>query len=69
MNDQFVDALGSIDIMLRIKQARPASLNDAVRHAVELEAFHQAERSRLSHQGIASSVNQTNANSHTGPSN
>ena len=53
---------------LRIKQARPTSLNDAVRHAVELEAFHKAERSRLSHQGIVRSVDQTNANSDIGPS-
>jgi hypothetical protein len=29
---------------LRIKQARPTSLNEAVRHAVELEAFNRAER-------------------------
>jgi len=47
--EQFVDALASVDMRLRIKQARPTSLNDAVRHAVELEAFHKAERSRLSH--------------------
>ena len=65
---QFVYALASVDMRIRIKQARPTSLNDAVRHAVELEAFHKAERSRLSHQGIVSSVDQTNANSHTGPS-
>ena len=29
---------------LRVKQARPSNLNDAVRHAVELEAFNKAER-------------------------
>ncbi|KAH3769556.1 hypothetical protein DPMN_170829 [Dreissena polymorpha] len=31
---------------LRIKQARPVSLNDAIRHAVELEAFYRAERTK-----------------------
>ena len=36
---------------LRIKQARPANLNDAVRHAVELEAFNRAERQHLEGQG------------------
>ena len=37
---------------LRIKQARPTSLNDAVRHTVELEAFNRAEKSKLESQGI-----------------
>ncbi|KAH3805872.1 hypothetical protein DPMN_134182 [Dreissena polymorpha] len=32
---------------LRIKQARPASLNDAIIHAVELEAFNRAERAKF----------------------
>jgi hypothetical protein len=31
---------------LRIKQARPINLNDAIRHAVELEAFNKAELKR-----------------------
>ncbi|KAH3888491.1 hypothetical protein DPMN_012527 [Dreissena polymorpha] len=31
---------------LRIKQARPVSLNDAIRYAVELEAFYRAERTK-----------------------
>ena len=35
--DQFVDFLINVDMRLRIKQARPSILNDAVRHAVELE--------------------------------
>lgn len=42
--EQFIDALVCSDIRLRIKQARPLSLNDAVRHAVELEAYNRAER-------------------------
>ncbi|KAH3827338.1 hypothetical protein DPMN_129270 [Dreissena polymorpha] len=29
---------------LRNKQARPVRLDDAIRHAVELEAFNRAER-------------------------
>ena len=41
--EQFIDALISSDMRLRIKQARPTNLNDAVRHAVELEAFNKAE--------------------------
>ncbi|KAH3893456.1 hypothetical protein DPMN_017603 [Dreissena polymorpha] len=31
---------------LRIKQARPVCLNDAIRHAVKLEAFNRPERSK-----------------------
>ena len=31
---------------LRIKQARPTNLNDAVRHEVELESFSKAEEKR-----------------------
>ena len=50
--DQFIDSLISVDMRLRIKQARPTSLNDAVRHAVELEAFNRAEKSKLESQGI-----------------
>lgn len=44
---------------LRIKQARPTSLNDAVRHAVELEAFNKAERKTLDGQTYLRSVKQT----------
>ena len=50
--DQFIDSLISVDMRLRIKQARPTSLNEAVRHAVELEAFNRAEKSKLESQGI-----------------
>ncbi len=49
--EQFVDALVSSDMRLRIKQARPHDLNDAVRHAVELEAFDRAERKHMEGQG------------------
>lgn len=40
----FIDALTSEDMRLRIKQSRPQDLNDAIRHAVELDAFVGAER-------------------------
>ena len=45
--EQFIDSLVNVDMRLRIKQARPTDLNDAVRHGVELEAFNRAERSKL----------------------
>lgn len=38
---------------LTIKQARPDDLNDAVRHAVELEAFYRAAKK---HQGMIRST-------------
>ena len=43
---------------LRIKQARLTSLNMAVRHAVELEAFNKAERKHLEGQGFMRATNQ-----------
>ena len=49
--EQFIDALANSDMRLRIKQSRPLDLNDAVRHAVELEAFNRAERKHLEGQG------------------
>ena len=42
--EQFMDALSNSDMRLRIKQARLSDLNDAVRHAVELEVFYRAEK-------------------------
>jgi hypothetical protein len=42
--EQFVDALRDPDMRLRIKQTRPVDLNDAVRHAVELQAIQSADR-------------------------
>ena len=41
---------------LRLQQARPTSLNDAIRHTVELEAFGRAERTKLAGQGFVSSA-------------
>ena len=49
--EQFVDSLVNTEMRLKIKQARPVDLNDAVRHAVELEAFYRAE-SRQAGQGF-----------------
>ncbi|VDI67236.1 Hypothetical predicted protein [Mytilus galloprovincialis] len=49
--EQFIDSLIDSDIRLRIKQARPTDLNDAIRHAVELEAFNKAESKRIEGQG------------------
>ena len=42
--EQFVDALVNSEMRLKIQQSRPVDLNDAVRHAVELESFYRAER-------------------------
>ena len=42
--EQFADALVSSDMRLRIKQSRPKDLNDAICHAVELDAFNNAEK-------------------------
>ena len=49
--EQFIDAQASSDMWLRIKQARSAKLNDAVHHAVELEALNRTERHHLEGQG------------------
>ena len=42
--EKFIDSVISSDMRLRIKQARPVYLNDAVRYTEELEAFQRAER-------------------------
>jgi hypothetical protein len=49
--EQFVDALRDPDMRLRIKQTQPVDLNDAVRHAVELQAFQSADRRIQENQG------------------
>jgi hypothetical protein len=51
-SEQFIDSLIDGDMRLRIKQARPINLNDAIRHAVELEAFNKAELKRNAHVSI-----------------
>jgi len=57
--EQFIDSLISSDLRIRVKQARPKNLNDAVRHAVELEAYNRAEKKHLDSEGYlrASSEN------------
>ena len=47
VKEQFIDALVDSDMRLRVKQARPLNLNDAIRHAVELEAFVKSDRKML----------------------
>ena len=42
--EQFIDALVSSDMRLRIKQSRPKDLNEAICHAVELDAYNNAEK-------------------------
>ena len=44
--DHFVDALMDSDTRWRIQQTRPQSLDQAVKVAVELEAFREADRQR-----------------------
>ena len=51
--DYFVDALPDFDMRLRIQQSRPSYLNDAVRLAVEIEAFTRAEKQKQSEKGYA----------------
>ena len=45
--EHFIDALNDTDIRWRVFQSRPSSLEDAVRVAVELEAFQVADRQRV----------------------
>ena len=45
--EKFIDALVDSDMRLRVKQARPLNHNDAIRHAVELEAFIKSDRKML----------------------
>ena len=55
--EQFLDSLHSVELRIRTKQARPSSLNDAVRHAVEMEAYYKAEQKLLaSSQVLATST-------------
>ena len=58
--EQFVDGLASTDMRLCIKQARSLNLNDAVRHAVELETFNKAELKRDDGRGYLRTTSQTN---------
>jgi hypothetical protein len=46
--EQFIDSLHSTELRICTKQARPISLNDAVQHAVEMDAFYRAEKKTVS---------------------
>ena len=61
--EQFVDSLHSSDMRLKIKQARPMNLNDAVHHAIELEAYYRAEQKRVTDKGILYSTTQPGSGS------
>ncbi|CAG2245675.1 unnamed protein product [Mytilus edulis] len=61
--EQFIDGLMSVDMRLRIKQARPADLNDAIRHAVELEAFNKAEIKQDNGKGYSRAITRDGTNS------
>lgn len=50
--EHFIDGLVSSDMRMRIKQAKLTSLNDAVQHAVELDAYNRAERTHQEQQGF-----------------
>ena len=54
--EQFIDALVNSDMRLRIKQSRPDTLNEAIRHAVELDAFLKAESRVAGTKGYLRSV-------------
>ncbi len=45
--DQFIDAIADEDIRLRVRQNKPASLREALEHALELESYHLANRQRV----------------------
>ncbi|CAG2225914.1 unnamed protein product [Mytilus edulis] len=61
--EQFIDGLMSVDMRLRIKQARPADFNDAIRHAVELEAFNKAEIKQDNGKGYSRAITRDGTNS------
>ena len=57
--EYFIDALIDSDIRLRIKQSQPATLNDAIRQAVELEAFVKVEEKNKELKGYIRQVEVT----------
>lgn len=48
----FIDAISDAEMRLKIQQSRPKVLNEAVKVAVELEAFDKAERQRQANKYI-----------------
>ncbi|XP_071141135.1 uncharacterized protein [Mytilus edulis] len=61
--EQFIDGLMSVNMRLRIKQARPTDLNDAIRNAVELEAFNKAEIKQDNGKGYSRAITRDVTNS------
>ena len=57
--EYFIDALISSDMRLRIKQSKPATLNDAIRQVVELEAFVKVEEQNKELKGFLRPVDAT----------
>ena len=57
--EYFIDALIDSDIWLRIKQSRPATLNDAIPQAVELEAFVKVQEKKKELKGYLRPVDVT----------
>ena len=43
----FIDAISDAEMRLKIQQTRPKDLNEAIKVAIELEAFDRAERQRM----------------------
>ena len=59
----FVDAISDGEMRLKIQQTRPKDLNEAVKVAVELEAFDRAERQRRGQKYARQTDVQTEGNS------
>ena len=45
--DSFLDALNDRDLELSVFQSQPKSLQDALRIALEIEAFHRSREKRV----------------------
>ena len=58
--EQFIDALHSSDMRVRVKQTRPSDLNDAVRHTVELEEYNRVEKKKTEGEGYLRAANMAN---------
>ena len=61
--DHFIDALQESEMRLRVQQARPKTLNEAVHAAVELETFQRAELQRQGGRRFTRAVTEPKAKS------
>ena len=59
----FMDAISDAEMRLKIQQTRPKDLNEAVKVAVELEAFDRAERQRRGQKYVRQADAQMDGNS------